>query len=115
MYKFSYAEIMEDSSTEARGRERDAFDRAIELLVAAEAAGPTSMESQAAVIYLQRLWGILIRDLAEPTNELASNLRADLISIGLWVIKEADQIIQERSNNFAGLIAVNRSIRDGLQ
>ncbi len=115
MYKFSYAEIMEDSTTEARGRERDAFDRAIELLVAAEIAGPTSIESRDAAMFLQRLWGILIRDLTEPTNELATNLRADLISIGLWVIKETDHIINERSDNFAGLIAVNRSIRDGLQ
>ncbi|WP_029005598.1 flagellar biosynthesis regulator FlaF [Azorhizobium doebereinerae] len=115
MYKFSYAEILEDSSSEARLRERDAFDRALELLVAAEAAGPASSETRAAMLYLQRLWGILIRDLAETSNELSPALRADLISIGLWVVKEADLVINEASQNFAGLISVNRSIRDGLQ
>ncbi|MGU3496914.1 flagellar biosynthesis regulator FlaF [Xanthobacteraceae bacterium A53D] len=115
MYKFSYAEILEDSGSEARLRERDAFDRALELLTVAQTAGVGSSESRAAMLYLQRLWGILVRDLAEPTNELAPALRADLISIGIWVIKEADQVINQASQNYAGLIDINRSIRDGLQ
>ncbi|GGF47925.1 flagellar FlaF family protein [Azorhizobium oxalatiphilum] len=115
MYKFSYAEILEDSSSEARLRERDAFDRALELLAAAEQAGPASSESRAAMLFLQRLWGVLIRDLVEASNELAPNLRADLVSIGLWVIKESDRVLNQTSQNFAALISVNRSIRDGLQ
>ncbi|MCK0207924.1 flagellar biosynthesis regulator FlaF [Starkeya koreensis] len=114
MYRYSYAEILGDSGVEGRGDERLALDHVIELLNAAQANGPQSPEAAQAVLQLQKLWGFLIRDLADPHNELADALRANLISIGLWIIKEADQIVQERSANFAGLIEVNRTIRDGL-
>ncbi|WP_421699448.1 flagellar biosynthesis regulator FlaF [Ancylobacter sp.] len=114
MYRFSYAEILGDSAAEARDEERLALDRAIDMLTRAQANGPSSPEAAEAVLYLQKLWGFLIRDLSDPHNELAEQLRGNLISIGLWVIKEADQIVQERSSNFAALIEVNRSIRDGL-
>lgn len=115
MYRISYAEIVNDSSDERRAQERLALDHAIDLLTAAEEKGPNSAEATQAVLYLQKLWGFLIKDLADPGNELGEALRANLISIGLWVIKEADQIMSEKSKNFAGIIDVTRTIRDGLR
>ena len=41
--------------------------------------------------------------------------RADLISIGLWIMREAEQIRLEKSSNFKGIIEVSAAIRDGLQ
>lgn len=114
MYRISYAEIINDSSAEMREQERLALDHAIELLTRAEEKGPNSDEAVQAVLYLQKLWGFLIKDLSDPGNELAEALRGNLISIGLWVIKEADQIMQQKSRNFSGIIDVTRSIRDGL-
>jgi flagellar biosynthesis activator protein FlaF len=114
MYRFSYAEIIGDSASQAREHERVALDHALDLLTKAEQSGPGSPEAAQAVLYLQKLWGFFIKDLSDPNNELAETLRGNLISIGLWIIREADQIIQERSQNFAGLIEINRTIRDGL-
>ena len=64
---------------------------------------------------MRRLWGYLIEDLAKPDNDLPKNLRAELISIGLWIMREAEQIRLEASSNFKGLIEVSTAIRDGLQ
>jgi flagellar biosynthesis activator protein FlaF len=61
------------------------------------------------------LWGYLIEDLARPDNDLPQKLRADLISIGLWMMREAEQIRLEASSNFKGLIDVSTAIRDGLE
>jgi flagellar protein FlaF len=115
MYRFSYAEVQEDGANEARARERQGLDRALALLKVAAARGPQSPEAIEAVRFLQDLWGFFIQDLADPANDLAEQLRADLISIGLWVIKESDRVISERSNSFSDLIDVNTAIRDGLQ
>ncbi len=115
MYRISYAEIVDDSSAERRAQERLALDHAIDLLTAAEEKGPSSPEATQALLYLQKLWGFLIKDLASPNNELGEALRANLISIGLWVIKEADQIMQEKRTSFTGIIDVTRTIRDGLK
>ncbi len=115
MYHFSYAEVLEETPKDARERERMAIDRAIELLEAAEAKGPRSREAIDAILFVRRLWGMLIEDLANPENDLPKALRADLISIGLWIMRESEQIRLEQSDNFRGLIDVTRAIGEGLR
>ena len=63
---------------------------------------------------MRRLWTIFIEDLSHPENGLPEKLRADIISIGLWVVKEADRLREERSNDVMQLIEINRLIRDAL-
>jgi flagellar protein FlaF len=73
------------------------------------------MEDQVqSLLYVRRLWTIFIEDLAHPENGLPEQLRADIISIGLWVVKEADRLREERSNDVMQLIEINRLIRDAL-
>lgn len=115
MYRFSYAEILEDSSDECRQRERMAFDHAISLLKIAAAKGAASIESSDAVAFVHRLWTVLIEDLMNPENGLPESLRAQLVSIGLWMMKEADMIREGQSQNFSALIDINTMIRDGLK
>lgn len=114
MYKFYYDEVLEDSPKAARETERGALERSIELLRAAEKAGTQSRECVEALYYLRRLWSIFIEDLAKPENGLPERLRADLISVGLWVLREAEEVRQGRSTNFKGLIDVSRTISEGL-
>jgi flagellar protein FlaF len=61
------------------------------------------------------LWGVLVEDLAKPENDLPKPLRADLISVGLWIMREAEQIRLGKSENFKGLIEVSTVISEGLQ
>ncbi|SDR62880.1 flagellar protein FlaF [Rhizobiales bacterium GAS191] len=114
MYQFSYAEIVEDTAQDCRDRERRAFERAISLLKLGKEKGVRSREAAEALLFLRRLWGALMDDLVSPENGLPQALRASLISIGLWVMKEADQIRLEQSENFDGLIEINQILRDGL-
>jgi flagellar biosynthesis activator protein FlaF len=73
------------------------------------------MESVRAIHFLNRVWTTFIDDLGSPENELPRELRANLISIGLWLLREAEEIRQGRSSNFEGLIEVSQIIRDGIQ
>jgi flagellar protein FlaF len=114
MYQFSYAEVLDETPQGARQRERQAIEHSIQLLQAAEKAGPQSRETVEALLFARKLWSILIEDLAKPENDLPQRLRADLISIGLWVMREAEQIRLEKSDNFKGIIEVSQNIRDGL-
>lgn len=115
MYQFSYAEVLDEAPAGAREREYQALDRSIELLRAAEAAGVRSRECVEAVLYVRRLWNFFLEDLATAENDLPKALRAELISIGLWIIKEIEQIRLEKSKNFKAIIDVSTSIRDGLK
>lgn len=115
MHHSAYAEVLEDTPRQARERERAAIERAVELLGEAEAKGRRSREAVDALLYLRRLWSVLIQDLASTENDLPETLRADLISIGLWVMREADLIRLEQSDNFSGLIEIMKSIGEGLR
>lgn len=115
MYQFSYAEIHDDTPRQAREREHEAIRRSIELLEAAERHGARSPEAVEALLFLRRLWTVFIEDLSKPENELPPKLRADLISVGLWILKEAEDIRFERSTNFRGIIEISEVIAEGLK
>ena len=85
------------------------------LLQMGEAAGPQSLEANEALGFVGKLWNVFIQDLVDPENGLPDVLRADLLSVGLWIIKEAALIRSGQSQNFRGVIEVCAMIRDGLK
>lgn len=115
MYQFSYAEVQQDSVADSKDRERQVLDRSIALLEAAKLQGVNSRETVEAIYYLNRVWVRFIEDLGSPDNELEQELRANLISIGLWILKEAEKIRKRESENFQGIIDIMTIIRDGLK
>ena len=115
MYQFSYADVQEDGVAEAREREREAINHSISLLTAAKANGLDSRDAIEAVYFVSRLWMRFVEDLASPDNQLSNELRANLISIGIWIIREAERIRQRQSANFQGIIDISIIIRDGLK
>ena len=115
MYQFSYADIQTDSVADARDRERQLLTRSIDMLIAARAVGSDSMEAIEALHFMNRVWTSFMEDLGSQENALPRELRANLISIGLWLLREAEDVRQGRSDNFDGLIEVSEIIRDGIQ
>ena len=115
MYQFPYAEVLDDAPKAARERERKALEHCIALLRSAQAHGARSREAVEALVFLRKLWSTLIEDLANSENDLPKPLRADLISIGLWVMREAEDIRLEKSGSFDDLIEVCQVICDGLK
>jgi flagellar protein FlaF len=115
MYQFSYADVQTDSLADAKDRERQLLDRSIELLEAARDSGVNSRQSIEAIHFLTRIWTAFIDDLGRSDNELPKELRANLISIGLWLLREADAVRRGDSDNFAGLIDISQIIRDGIR
>ncbi|VFU06944.1 flagellar biosynthesis regulator FlaF [Methylocella tundrae] len=115
MYQLSYAESIEESTKECRERERRALDHAIALLEKAETTGPGTAVTGEALQFLCKLWKALIEDLINPENDLPDVLRGDLVSIGIWVLREADAIQAGRADGLDSLIEVCAMIRDGLK
>jgi flagellar protein FlaF len=115
MYQFSYAEIMEDGVADSKDRERQVLDRSIALLASASRQAGYSREAIEAVYYTRRLWIRFIEDLRAPDNQLNEELRANLISIAIWILNETEKIRKRESSNFQGIIDITTIIRDGLK
>lgn len=110
----SYSEVMEDDPQLARANERDVILHSIALLDRAEQAGAQSREAVEALHFLRRLWEFLLMDLANPANQLPVKLRAELISVGIGLLREADAIRLGQSSDFASLKEISKTIADGL-
>lgn len=115
MYRFSYAEVLEETPQTARARERMALEHSIGLLQTAAEVGVNSRDTIEALHFCRRLWAVLVEDLAHPGNALPKQLRADLISIGIWIMRELEEIRLGRSKNFKGIIDITRAIAEGLE
>jgi flagellar biosynthesis activator protein FlaF len=115
MYEFAYNEVIEESRQTMRARERQAMDRVIAMLQEAREKGPWSRERVEALFYLRRLWMIFLDDLNDPNNELPEQLRAGIISIGIWMVKEIDRARGGMTTDLTPMIEINELIRDGLK
>lgn len=111
----AYETVVEDSSHEARARERQALSLGIDRLERLQREPFSDEDLIESLLYIRRLWAVLIEDLGHPENGFPDKLRADIISIGLWIVKEADRLREERSNDVMPLIEINSLIRDALQ
>jgi flagellar biosynthesis activator protein FlaF len=114
MYEFAYNEIVEESSQSMRAQEARALDRIIAMMHEADESGPRSRQGIHALYQLRTLWTVFLEDLNSPENALPAPLRARLISIGIWVIKEIERLRSGEVKDFSSLIEINQIIRDGL-
>jgi flagellar biosynthesis activator protein FlaF len=115
LYPQLYAEQLAENASDCRDRERRALDHAIALLGTAATAGPQSKEAIEALDFVGKLWNVFIQDLVDPENDLPNALKADIISIGLWIIKGAALIRCGELASFGNLIEICSIIRDGLK
>lgn len=115
MYRERYSEIAADDQFTARQREYEALDRVVIMLEQAAAAGAGSDELEKALGRMEALWSIFLDDLCDPFNSLPEDLRARLISIGLWIVRRASEMRVEGDGDVSGLVAINASVRDGLR
>lgn len=114
MFEATYRSMLEDTTAQIRDNERRAFDTSIRMLKAAQAAGRGTRESVEALLFVNRLWTILLEDLADSGNGLPDSLKAEIISIGIWMLRHAEEIRQGNSDDFSAMIEISEAIRKGL-
>src|SRR5471032_2909654 len=101
----------QEAAESPRELERRAFRTVIgKLTEAKEKGGRTVIE---ACFLNNQLWSALAIDLALPDNGLSTELKAQLISIALWV-QRYTPVAMQGSVSLDPLISVNRNILDGL-
>jgi flagellar protein FlaF len=61
----------------------------------------------------RRLWSTLAADCAQPTNELPYAVRAQIISLSMWVGRHTSAVVR-RKEDFNPLIDLNRTMMQGL-
>jgi flagellar protein FlaF len=85
--------------------------RYVNGLLASATAGPAR---SVALHKVHRLWAILLNDLAGGQNALPEELKARLISLGLWAQREAMARLDDEAS-VAPLLSLHRDMIEALE
>ena len=90
------------------------FGQVTRALMDASRADPADIKTRIdALDWNRRLWSTLATDCANPDNTLPPPLRAQLISISLFVSRHSSAVMR-REEDFEPLIDINKMIMQGL-
>lgn len=110
----AYDEILEESAGESRSREREAMRASIEAMEEAD-RNPGDPAARANAIFLtSRLWSALLEDLASADNGYPDELKAQIISIGIFVLRQCEALRSDTEKDFAAIAEISRILEEGL-
>jgi flagellar protein FlaF len=96
-----------------RQLEYRAFGHVTAGLVRVKENAPPTSEIAEAIDANRRLWNVLSVDCAATGNQLPPTLRAQIISLALWVSKYSSDVLRNGAA-IDPLIDINRTMMEGL-
>ncbi len=101
-------------SESPRDAELRLFGQVTRALVDAAAASEDDFKTRIeALDWNRRLWSALATDCSTAENGLPPPVRAQIISLSLWVNRHSS-LVMRKEDNFDALIDINRMIMQGL-
>ena len=101
-------------SESPRDAEYRLFGQVTRALMDAAAAAPDDLQTRIdALDWNRRMWSAMAADCAQPENALPQAVRAQIISLSMWVGRYSSQVMRGK-DSFDALIEVNRIMMQGL-
>ena len=83
------------------------------LIEASQSSPDDYLKRIDALDWNRRLWSTLACDCAQPENELPQAVRAQIISLSMWVGRHTSAVVR-KEEQFEPLIDINRIMMQGL-
>jgi flagellar protein FlaF len=98
---------------DSRQLEYRAFGQVTAGLVRVKEGAPAPTVIAEALDANRRLWNVLSADCSTPENQLPPPLRAQIVSLALWVSRYSSEVLRNGAD-LDPLIDVNRTMMEGL-
>jgi flagellar protein FlaF len=111
----AYGQVHKNSLS-GRALEGEAFMKAVTLLMRAQDFPGNKRLLVEAVNFTRKLWTVVQADLKAPANKVDEALKANLLSLSLFVDKQCMEAIEKPHPHHVlqGLIDVNKNVASGL-
>ena len=101
-------------SESPRDTEYRLFGQVTRALMDAAASPPDDLQTRInALDWNRRMWSAMAADCAQPQNALPPALRAQIISLSIWVGRQTSDVMRGKET-FDALIDINRIMMQGL-
>ena len=110
-----YEDIAAEDQGSARSSESALFAQALEAMEASDSHPGDPMLRVRSIHFVRRVWNFFISDLASEDNAIPAELRASLVSIGIFIIKHLDRMRSDKGLKFEPVIEITRTIQKGLE
>lgn len=115
MFNTAFSETIEDDQTEARTHERELLERAVRSIQEAEADPANFVLRISAIQFNVKVWSFFLQDLSNEENQLPDDLKATLISIGIYILKHLQRMRGDNEASFEAVVSINEAIMRGLR
>jgi len=115
MFNTAFSETIEDDQSEARALERELLERAMHSIKQADEEPGNFVMRISAIQFNIKVWSFFLQDLSSEDNELPDDLKATLISIGIFVLKHLQKMRTETELSFGPVLSINETIMKGLR
>ncbi len=103
-----------ERTEEPRSAEYRLFGQVTRALMAAAEADPTDIATRIdALDWNRRVWSALATSCSDPDNALPQPVRAQIISLSLWVSRHTSAVMR-REEEIEPLVEINRILMQGL-
>lgn len=114
MYRAAYTEINENDQALARSREKEALEFTVKLMTDSLLETGTPVQRVTAIHQTAMIWTHFLEDLAMSENELSRELKAGLISVGVFILKHLQAMRLDSSKTFEPVVDATTTILEGL-
>jgi len=102
------------TTEDPRATEYRLFGQVTGALIDAKTQGVSGGPLAEAIDWNRKLWRTLASDCLDDRNQLPREVRAQIVSLSLWVSKYSKQVTRNGAS-MDPLIEINRTIMQGLQ
>jgi len=115
MFFQAYQEVNQDDQGSARSTEREVIGKSIAAMSACDVNPENLLDRVRTIHYVRDVWTYFLKDLALPENEMPNELKASLISIGIFILKHLELMRSQQDVHFDPIIEISQTIKKGLE
>jgi len=115
MFMQAYEDVLEDEQDSLRSGEAAILDRTIRMMLESDRNPQDKMTRTKTIHFITQVWSYFLNDLASSENATPNELKASLISIGIFIMKYLENMRNENSLIFGPVMEISQNIREGLK
>ncbi len=115
MFNLAYSESMEDEQQSARDSEREVIQRSTEMMQESDENPHDAQSRVRAIHFTSQIWSYFLNDLVSVENQTADELKASLMSLGIFILKHLESMRKDPSLNFEPVTEISKTIQQGLK